>query len=55
MLDKVEVFWVRGVLEQSLYQVARLDLGIEHAAAQVRHPWETILHRANQPHQPISG
>src|SRR5688500_14900956 len=24
MLDKVEAFWVKGVLEQSLYQIARL-------------------------------
>jgi hypothetical protein len=23
MLDKVELFWVKGVLEQSLYQIAR--------------------------------
>src|SRR5438552_1034633 len=29
MLDKVEAFWVKGVLEQSLYQIARLELGFE--------------------------
>jgi hypothetical protein len=49
MLDKVEAFWVKGVLEQSLYQVARLELGFEQAPAQVSHPWETVLHRGSQP------
>src|SRR4029450_9294803 len=29
MFDKVEAFWVKGVLEQSLYQIARMDLGLE--------------------------
>src|SRR6266545_5497651 len=53
MLDKVEAFWVKGVLEQSLYQVARLELGFEHASSQVSHPWETVLQQANQPKQSI--
>ena len=38
MLDRVETFWVKGVLEQSLYQVARLELGLEYSPAQVSHP-----------------
>jgi len=29
MLDNVEAFWVQGVLEQSLYQIARLELGFD--------------------------
>jgi hypothetical protein len=53
MLDKVEAFWVKGVLEQSLYQMARLELDFEHASAEVSHPWETVLHQANQPRQTI--
>jgi hypothetical protein len=53
MLDKVEAFWVKGVLEQSLYQIARLELGFDQAPAQVRHPWETVLHQPNRPNQPI--
>src|SRR6266545_6112977 len=53
MLDKVEAFWVKGVLEQSLYQVVRLELGFEHASSQVSHPWETVLQQANQPKQSI--
>jgi hypothetical protein len=53
MLDKVEAFWVKGVLEQFLYQIARLELGFEHAPAQVSHPWETVLQQANQPNQTI--
>lgn len=53
MLDKVELFWVKGVLEQSLYQIAHLELGFEQAPAQVRQPWETVLHQTNQPNQTI--
>ena len=53
MLDKVEAFWVKGVLDQSLYQMARLELAFEHAPAQVSHPWETILQQANQPNQTL--
>jgi NACHT domain len=53
MLDKVEAFWIKGVLEQSLYQMARVELDFEHAPAQVSHPWETVLHQANQPNQTI--
>ena len=53
MLDRVETFWIKGVLEQSLYQVARLELGLEYSPAQVSHPWETVLQQANQPNQTI--
>jgi len=53
MLDKVEAFWVKGVLDQSLYQMARLELAFEHAPAQVSHPWETILQQANQSNQTL--
>jgi eukaryotic-like serine/threonine-protein kinase len=53
MLDKVEAFWVKGVLDQSLYQMARLELAFEHAPAQVSHPWESVLQQANQPNQSI--
>lgn len=49
MLDKVEQFWVKDVLEQSLYQVARIELGLEQASGQVHHPWESIVQRGNQP------
>jgi hypothetical protein len=53
MLDKVEAFWVKGVLDQSLYQIARLELDFEQAPAQVSHPWETVLQQVNQPNETI--
>jgi hypothetical protein len=53
MLDRVEAFWVKGVLEQSLYQIARLELGLEYSPAPVSHPWETVLQQPNQPNQTI--
>lgn len=51
MLDKVESFWIKGVLDQSLYQIARLELGLEQAPGQVSHPWESVIHQGNQ--QPV--
>lgn len=46
MLDKVENFWIKGVLEQSLYQIARLELGSEQAPEKIDHPWQTVLQQA---------
>src|SRR5262245_12157324 len=46
MLDKVENFWIKGVLEQSLYQIARLELGLEQAPDKIDHPWQTVLQQA---------
>jgi len=45
MLDKVENFWIEAVLKQSLYQIARVDLGLERAPERVNHPWGTIVQR----------
>jgi hypothetical protein len=47
MLDKVENFWIKGVLEQSLYQISRLELGLEQAPDKIDHPWRTILQEAS--------
>src|SRR5689334_14948425 len=35
ILHKVEDFWVRDVLDQSLYKVARIELGLEAAPDEV--------------------
>lgn len=51
MLDKVELFWIKGVLDQSLYQIARIDLGLEQAREKVGHPWENVIHQGTQ--QPV--
>lgn len=46
MLDKVESFWIKGVLEQSLYRIARLELGLEQAPEKIDHPWTAIVQQA---------
>jgi hypothetical protein len=43
MLEKIKVFWVHGVLEQSVHGVALLELGIEPRANVVENPWDTVL------------
>lgn len=39
MLDHVESFWVKGVLEKSLHGAALLELGIKEDPAAVSYPW----------------
>lgn len=46
MLDRVRSMWVEGVLEQSLYQVARMELGLSEAPEAIDHPWTLV---AQQP------
>lgn len=40
MLDHVENFWVKGILEKSLHGVALLELGIKEESNAVNYPWE---------------
>jgi energy-coupling factor transporter ATP-binding protein EcfA2 len=51
LLDKVEQFWVKGVLEKSLYKLARVELGLENAPGAVVNPWEKIIQQPDQPDQ----
>src|SRR5215212_4268888 len=53
MLDKVHLSWITGVLEQSLYHIARVELGMHYALERVEHPWETIVQRPNQASQAV--
>lgn len=39
MLNHVENFWVKGILEKSLHGVALLELGIKEDATAVNYPW----------------
>lgn len=44
MLERVHHFWIEGVLNQSLYQVARLELGlVEQPEAIEHHPWKLVM------------
>jgi hypothetical protein len=42
LLDRVHRYWVRGVLEQSLYQEARIELGMT-VTVDVPHPWDVVV------------
>src|SRR5688500_17699081 len=39
MLDHVENFWVKGILEKSLHGAALLELGIKEDPIAVNYPW----------------
>jgi GTPase SAR1 family protein len=50
LLDKVRNYWVKGVLEESLYNKARIDLGLEEHPNAI-HPWTTEWMPTNQAKQ----
>src|SRR5687767_2680540 len=39
MLNHMENFWIKGVLEKSLHGVALLELGIKEDPSVVNYPW----------------
>ena len=41
LLERVERAWIKGVLERSLYQEARLELGMDKTIT-APHPWEAV-------------
>jgi eukaryotic-like serine/threonine-protein kinase len=53
LLGQVRRTWISGVLERSLAQVARLELGLVEQPGAVAHPWGTLLHQPGQPPQPL--
>lgn len=53
IINKVEFSWIKSVLEQSLYQVAKIELRFEHDSEIVEHPWEVIVQHPKLPNKPI--
>ena len=49
LLQKVRTFWIDGLLYQSLYRVARLDLGLAYDPEAVDRPWMMQLERPSTP------
>jgi DNA polymerase III delta prime subunit len=50
MLNRVRDFWVKGVLESSLHEEARIDLGLEEQRdAVAERPWDVILRTPDRP------
>jgi hypothetical protein len=48
MLERVRTYWVRGVLEQSLDRVARMELGLERRTDVIAAPWRLAAQQPNQ-------
>ncbi|MBW4518042.1 MAG: hypothetical protein KME11_22810 [Timaviella obliquedivisa GSE-PSE-MK23-08B] len=44
MLEKVHVFWIKGALENSLYNAALMDLGLEERSDAIAQPWNLLMH-----------
>jgi hypothetical protein len=53
MLARVRGFWIDGVLEQSLHQIARVELGLETRPEAVPHPWELLVQSPDRAPQPL--
>lgn len=50
MLNRVQDFWVKGVLESSLHEEARIELGLaERRNAVAERPWDVILRTPDRP------
>jgi hypothetical protein len=49
LVGQVRRTWIGGVLERSLAQVARVELGLAEQPDAVAHPWGTLLHQPGQP------
>ncbi|MGH7525481.1 MAG: NACHT domain-containing protein, partial [Gemmatimonadales bacterium] len=47
-MDSVRQVWIQGVLERSVHDAARLDLGKETRADAVAHPWASIVELPDQ-------
>ena len=55
LADNVKRFWIEGVLERSLHEVAMLELRKEPLSDAVQHPWERVLELPGQPSQSLAG
>jgi predicted NACHT family NTPase len=53
LLEQLQATWIQGVLENSIYEVARLELGLESQPDAVERPWIMSLERPNQPPQTL--
>jgi DNA polymerase III delta prime subunit len=49
MIQRVRNFWIKGVLEQSLYHIARIELQLQARPAAVARPWDVIIQKSGRP------
>ncbi len=51
LLKRIRFFWIEGVLEQSLYKAARIEVGLREQPDALTNPWRLTIQEANQaPH-----
>lgn len=55
LLTKVKNFWVKGVLEKSLYNQVLIELGLEERPDAIANPWSMILDTGDNSPQPLSS
>jgi len=48
-LDKVQTFWITGVLEHSLHGMARIALSLAALPDAVEHPWRLVFAQPDRP------
>lgn len=53
LLTKVKNFWVKGVLEKSLYNQMLIELGLEERPDAVANPWNVVLETGDDSPQPL--
>jgi GTPase SAR1 family protein len=54
MIQRVRDAWIAGVLEKSLYRVARIELGMAERPEAVTRPWDTVLRMPQGPDRPLA-
>jgi hypothetical protein len=56
VLQRVQSYWIEGVLNQSLYNTARLELSMTTKPSAIEHPWDLVLKRQRfADHRPPRG
>jgi hypothetical protein len=53
MLEKVRLIWIKGFLEPSLDQLARMELGLETQPDAVDRPFDVFVQRPEQAPHPL--
>jgi len=53
MLERVRSFWIDGVLNKPLYQIARIELGVVEQPDAIEHPWKLVAQQPERAPQPL--
>jgi eukaryotic-like serine/threonine-protein kinase len=53
LIRRVRNTWIEGMLQQSLYRVARIQLGLESKPQALEKPWDLVVYQPGEPSQPL--